>query len=231
MKSIILLHGALGSSKQFNELKSLLSDKYKVYSFDFEGHGGIPLSKSFTIESFSDNLVDFIQKNEIYKPVIFGYSMGGYVALYTESQQPGFIGEIITLGTKFHWTPASAKKEIELINPVKIKEKVPQFAKYLQSIHAPGDWEEMMLNTQQLMRLLGDKPLLTAELLAKVQIPVTLLLGEIDSMVSKEETELIWEMIPKGRIEIVNGIPHPIQMIEGEKIKVMIDSVVFRVTY
>lgn len=39
MRQLVLLHGALGSEKQMEPLKSWLSDKFECYSFSFEGHG------------------------------------------------------------------------------------------------------------------------------------------------------------------------------------------------
>lgn len=224
MKSLILLHGALGSSRQFDALLPLLSDRFEVYTFNFEGHGDVPVSGEFSIGKFSENLIGFMHENEILRPLIFGYSMGGYVALYTEAIHPGIIGEIITLGTKFHWTPESAEREIRMIHPDKIKEKVPQFATYLHEVHQPGSWEEMMLNTQELMRRLGDKPLLTADILANVRIPVSLFLGELDKMVSVEETENVRGNLKNARFEILEGIPHPIQMINAETLRDLIES-------
>ena len=42
---------------------------------------------------------------------IFGYSMGGYVALHAARRHPERIGSIMTLGTKFAWDTPTAEKE------------------------------------------------------------------------------------------------------------------------
>jgi len=54
MQKIILLHGALGSSKNFESLVTLLQNNFEVHTLTFEGHGGktIP-NDDFTMERFA----------------------------------------------------------------------------------------------------------------------------------------------------------------------------------
>ena len=46
-----------------------------------------------------------------------GHSMGGYVALKLALKRPELVDRIITLGTKFNWTPEVAAKEVKMLNP------------------------------------------------------------------------------------------------------------------
>ena len=62
MKTIILLHGAIGSKDQLEILKQNLSE-FKVYSFDFNGHGSDTSSDAFSIDSFANQLISFIESN------------------------------------------------------------------------------------------------------------------------------------------------------------------------
>ena len=82
MKKLLLLHGALGTKKQFNPIKKILAKKFEIYDFDFDGHGATELKEGFSIELFSENVSQFLLENKIEKINIFGYSMGGYVALH-----------------------------------------------------------------------------------------------------------------------------------------------------
>ena len=79
--------------------------------------------------------------------------MGGYVALSAAIKAPRRFSKIITLGTKFSWSPAEAKKEIQLLNPEIIQEKVPAFANRLSHIHGKEHWQNLMLKTAQMMKL------------------------------------------------------------------------------
>ncbi|MFN8230133.1 MAG: alpha/beta fold hydrolase [Bacteroidia bacterium] len=136
MKNIILLHGAIGAADQLIPLENeLTKQNFKVFKFSFSGHGNTPFNNDFSIKQFAKELELFISENNLIQPAIFGYSMGGYVALYLVTQMPMLIGNIITLGTKFNWTEEIAKKEIQLLNPKTIIEKVPKFANALQQRH------------------------------------------------------------------------------------------------
>ena len=124
---------------------------------NFEGHGGRPSDRPYSIDAFSENLVSFIHEKELNQANIFGYSMGGYVALKTAQTRPDLINKIFTLGTKFNWSPESAAKEVKMLNPDKIEEKVPAFAKALQERHSPGDWKVVLRKTSEMMIDLGHR--------------------------------------------------------------------------
>src|SRR5258706_12817767 len=109
---LLLLHGALGAADQFRELSKLLEQYYAVHTFDFEGHGRAPFrNRPFRIEHFAENIVEYLDNHDLQDADMFGYSMGGYAALYLALIQPDRIKSIATLGTKYHWNPETAKKE------------------------------------------------------------------------------------------------------------------------
>ena len=224
MKQLILLHGALGASSQFIELKKRLESYYQLFLLDFDGHGHGKATEEMSIELFSETLKNFIDERQLVKPLIFGYSMGGYVALLTASKYPNSIGAVLTLGTKFKWDEESATQEIKLLDPEKIELKVPKFAEYLETIQAPTEWKKVMYQTQELMLRLGKSPLLEKSVLESITIPVHLRLGSEDTMVTLNETEAIRQQLKNATFEVVDGIPHPIQQISNESLENLIRS-------
>lgn len=81
--NLLLLHGAIGSSEQLLPLRDALGSQHTIYTPDFSGHGSEPIKGSaFSIELFAQDTLAFLDQNNIEKTDIFGYSMGGYVALY-----------------------------------------------------------------------------------------------------------------------------------------------------
>lgn len=214
--NIILTHGALGSSRYFAQLKKVLSEHFQVFDLDFDGHGNKPMTNPFSIDLFTTNLCHFITENGLEKSPIFGYSMGGYVALNAALKHPNLIGDIVTLGTKFDWTPEGAQKEVSMLNPVKIEEKVPHFAASLKALHAPNDWKKVMLETAQLMLDLGDgKGLKMSDYGAIIQ-NVTIGIGSKDKMVTIDESKSTANLLPNGMLTILEDVPHPIEMVDLE---------------
>ncbi|TSJ40018.1 alpha/beta fold hydrolase [Fluviicola chungangensis] len=214
MRELVILHGALGAKAQFKQLESRLADHFNVYTLDFDGHGAKSgIEMDFSIEHFVQNVKNFMQENNLEKPLIFGYSMGGYVALKLESLQPGSFEQIITLGTKFDWNPESAEKEAKMLNAEKIEEKVPAFANYLKSLHGEAEWKMVLQRTAKMMLELGKKPSLKPYDFHHIQIPVLLLLGEKDVMVTKEETKHVRELLRNASFEEVPDWVHPINQV------------------
>ena len=107
--NLILLHGALGCADELATLKAILSEQFNIHSFDFDGHGTNTSNLDFSIDLFSENLNCFIEEHDLAPCHVFGYSMGGYVALKLASTDPEKIGKIVTLGTKFDWTPETGR--------------------------------------------------------------------------------------------------------------------------
>ncbi len=219
MKNLIILHGALGAKTQFKDIAEQLKSHFTVHSFDFDGHGAKSVTESeYSIETFAQNLQDFMRENGIQQPLIFGYSMGGYVALKLESQNPGSFEKLVTLGTKFDWTPESAEKESKMLNAEKIEEKVPAFAGYLKSLHGEDEWKNVLGKTAQMMLNLGNKPALTNDDFAKITLPVQLLRGSKDVMVSEAETTKVQEQLPHADYLEIAEWQHPINQVPSKEL-------------
>lgn len=211
---LILLHGALGSAAQFEQLIPLMPSDWTVHTINFPGHGGTSLDQEFSIDRFSMTLLKYLDDHKIDRTKIFGYSMGGYTALHLAAKHPERIAGIITLGTKFHWTPEIAAREVGLLDADKIAAKVPAFAQLLAQRHAPADWREVLRKTAELLQKLGERPDLQAETLQSVRCPVLIGQGTEDHMVTELESRETAEQLPKGRFEALPGVKHPFEQVD-----------------
>lgn len=222
MKNIILLHGAIGASDQLYPLSLELKGKgYECFTLDFSGHGKKTFTNGFGIAAFSDELESFIESNNLKQPHVFGYSMGGFVALYLASKRHDLIGRIITLGTKFEWSPEIAAKEIKMLDSQTISEKVPKFAEALQKRH--GDkWKLLLKNTAEMMLELGKNNVLSEKEFAKISNRVLLGLAENDSMVSVEETNFAASKIKNSQRFELKETKHPIETINTKYLSELI---------
>lgn len=213
--ALLILPGALGAASQFDELAKLLSANFVVYSMEYKGHGKNNQEiSSLSIELLSEEVLQFVHANRLQNCSIFGYSMGGYIALYLAAKHPNKLGKIMTLATKINWTPAIAEAEIKFLNPEKTKEKVPAFASYLHELHG-NKWEQLMRLTALLMQQLGTSNILTDDLLKAVVNEVKITRGEYDKMVSQEETIHVAQCINNAQLEVFNQTPHPWEKVDN----------------
>lgn len=219
MKQIVFLHGALGSKKHFEKITKELTGYFEVFSFDFIGHGENNLhSEGLSIELFTEDLRNFISSNNLNKPSIFGYSMGGYVALNLALNETEMIDKIFTFATKFDWNEESANRESKMLNPEKIKEKVPKYAADLYELH--GDkWEKLMSQTADFMVELGANPLFTSETMKSINNQVLISVGDKDSMVSIEESLIAYRSLQNSSFAVFPDTIHPISKINIKRLK------------
>ncbi len=219
MKNLLLLHGALGSKEQFTELETLLSKNFKVHVLNFSGHGRRPSHHhAFTIQNFAHEVLDYMNENYLTSADVFGYSMGGYVALWLARFYPERVGKTFTLGTKLKWNEVEAEKEIKMLNAEKIAEKVPAFAESLAQRHGEHEWKSVMSKTALLMKDLAHTHL-TEQDFIKIQHPVLLGRGGEDTMVSFEETDYVHHLLKNSEFKVYENVPHVIEKVPVDLLK------------
>ena len=214
VKSILLLHGALGAQAQFANLKELLQAQYNIHTLDFEGHGtrAVANDRPFRIDHFAENVREYCAAHSLVKPCVFGYSMGGYVALRIAETTPDLIGDIFTLATKFAWNPETSAKETGFLDAAKIEAKVPKYAEFLRSLHGEY-WQDMLAQTKDMMLDLGNAPVLSPEALRSIPHRTRIALGDHDAMVTLRETEEYYRALPNSEMQVFPHTQHPLEKV------------------
>ena len=210
-KNLILLHAELGIKEDLQPLKELLEEHLSVHTFTFSGHGNIPSQDEFRVEQFSNELSQFIEKNNIESPYVFGHGLGGYVALFNKANdEDSPIKKIFTYGTKFNWSPAVVAKELPLLDPEVVQEKFPHLAALFKKKH--GDkWRWLLQSMAHLLQNLHKLDEITAEDLSDINVPVTLMLGDQDRVVSSEETQMAKKNLKLAEIQIIAHSKHELE--------------------
>lgn len=217
--SVVVVHGALGSAEQLRPLADTLRAQRRyasVSTVELPGHGRTPLAEGvpFVMTSFAMALQAHIHHERLERPLVFGYSMGGYAALLLEHLAPGTVGGIVTLGTMLHWTPATASRAAARLDASTMRAKVPAFAALLAERHElAGGWEQLISRTATLLRGLGDDPPLADATLTGIHCPVHLLVGDRDDSVTLEEATRAASHLPHARASMLPDTPHPIEKV------------------
>lgn len=209
---IWLLHGALGAAEQFTGIAAaLLEQGYAVKNLEFPLHGKSPGKERFSMDDLSDWLSTQIELSDS-RPLIFGYSMGGYVALMNADSQK--VRGIITLGTKFDWNIQTAERETQMLDPERISLKIPAFAEILRNRHSASGWIQVLKSTSGMMMALGANPGLNAEKLSDIDVPVLYAIGDRDEMVGLDETVQSYRTTPNAALAVLPSTRHPIEKVD-----------------
>jgi len=81
---LLLIHGNSSCKEVFTHQFKALRDRYRVIAFDLPGHGvsanGDP-EEHYSVEAFTDVAEDVLNASGARDPFVFGWSLGGYVAI------------------------------------------------------------------------------------------------------------------------------------------------------
>jgi pimeloyl-ACP methyl ester carboxylesterase len=211
---LLLLHGALGTRQQLGLLDDILHGT-ETRTLEFRGHGkrGIP-NEGLSMEVFLRDIDDALDEAGWSEAHLFGYSMGGYAALLFASRFPGRVSSVVTLGSKLNWDREGLDRELRMVDPQKMKEKVPQFAMDLLTQHGPDRWEDLVRATARLITGLHEQPPLTQETLEKVTCPVMLCVGDRDRTAVPEHTLDAARFMPRGSTLVLPNTPHPFDAVD-----------------
>lgn len=97
---LILIHGGSGSSMHWLYQVPELSKHYRVIVYDVRGHGKTDKPKQeYSIELFSEDLSELMNKLEIDKAHIIGHSLGGMIAQQFALNFPNRILSLVLTST------------------------------------------------------------------------------------------------------------------------------------
>jgi pimeloyl-ACP methyl ester carboxylesterase len=224
MQQLLLLHGAIGAKDLLEKLEQELSGSYEVHRLNFSGHGGTAYNGELSIAQFAAEVISYCDSRNIISIDIFGYSMGGYVAMYLASHFPARVNRIVTLATKFLWTEEIAAQEIKMLNAAKIQEKLPAFAAALEKRHAPNDWKILLDRTAAMLTAMGKDNPLRSEAYKNIPHRSLIMLGDRDKMVTLAETIEVYQLLPNAALSVLPNTPHPIEAVSTARLSFEIRS-------
>lgn len=220
-KVTLLLHGALATKAQFDPLIPFLQESYECYRLTFKGHGREGADKPIRMQYLVDQVVDYLDEQNISKANIFGYSMGGYAALALAKKHPQRINKIATLGTILQWNEEIAEKECRLLNPEKMEEKIPAFVQHLDEQH-PNGWKKLVNNTREMLQQLGQHPLIQEDDWQHITVPIRLLMGDGDSTADLKWTAEIYKQLPNAQLGVLPNTTHPFNTVNKELLAMLL---------
>lgn len=199
---VLLLHGNGGNhSKLETTQRQLAQAGFHVWAMDSRGQGANEPLEEYHYADMAEDAVAFVREvmgckegkeskeskegiESTRKPIVFGWSDGGIIALMMESMHPGTCRTIIVSGANVH----------------------------CHNYLAPNDYmseePDMPLDEMEpLLRLMYLEPNMTDEELARITCPTLIVAGEND-IIRRDHTELIANKIPGAKLMIVPGHDH-----------------------
>lgn len=211
-RDLILIHGWGADVSNFWPIVGLLKDSFTLWLLDLPGFGRSDLpKKQFAISDFAKVIAEFIKKNNIKNPVVFGHSYGGKVSIKLASLYPNLINKLILEGAS-GITPQKSLFQILLFPIAKIshfllpdlfntKSKIrAKLYKKLESDYADaGQMKDIFVNTL--------KEDLTADL-EKIQTETLLIWGENDRAVPLTYGKRMYQLVRNSKLITLEDVGH-----------------------
>lgn len=230
---LIIIHGLLGSSDNWLTLSKSFADKFTVYMIDLRNHGRSPHSDEFTVSAMMDDLLDFMESQQLDSAVILGHSLGGWVAMNFAVRFPDKVDKLIIedfAPKKYHndligfmewllnWDISSINSLREADKQVEEISNIPEvrgfILKNLKRCKDGGfEWKINLRaihhNLDQVSGFLGDRQ--------RFEKPALFIRGGKSGYIKAEDEASIKNHFPKATIKTISGAHHWVHSDEPEE--------------
>jgi pimeloyl-ACP methyl ester carboxylesterase len=227
-QAIVFIHGFPYDQTLWNDVIDEFKHEYYCISYDIRGFGKSKIDTAqFTMESYTEDLESIILALNLYKPIICGFSMGGYIALRANEREK--YSALILANTTTNSDDDKAKlKRAAGISNIDTK----GVALFLDGFFSVAFNEDFMKKEPQKINKIkenimsfnpiGIKAALlamisrtdTTQSLEDIEIPVLLITSENDNVIPKETMENMASKIKNATIVSLEKSGH-MSMIEN----------------
>lgn len=211
---IVVLHGAYMTVDAMGEIIPMLAETRKVIAVELQAHGRTAdIERPITYEQMADDVAALIKHLDMEKADVFGYSMGGGVALQIAIRHPGVVRKLVAASVSY----TSDGMHFELFESIpSITPEVfagsPIEAAYLEVAPNPDDFPKLVEKLKKL-----DMTPFEWDIRA-VTAPTLLIVGDSDAIRLEHAVEMFRILgggvmgdlagLPKSRLAVLPGTTH-----------------------
>ena len=221
---LLLIHGGTLTGESWQPYLAALAEHFRVITPDSRGHGRTGnLTGKMSFELLADDMVALAEALGLRKPLIWGYSDGGQVALEIGMRYPDLPRALVIGGAYVELTEGSRRWVESLVGDAgspdvdieKFERENPDYAEDLRQTHGAEAWKTLLKNI---------KPMWNAELnysaedFGRVTAPTLVVIGDRDDFVRVEEGVDMYRRLPNAELAVVPGADHPSLIFSREKV-------------
>jgi pimeloyl-ACP methyl ester carboxylesterase len=223
---LVLLHGMLGSSRNWQTAGRDLTEKFHVLALDLRNHGASPHAPTMSYDEMMADVIGWMDARGLRRISLLGHSMGGKVAMLLACRHPERIARLIVVDIapkKYFWTghrqSFAAMNELNLADlhsraeaELRFEARVPNWGtrKFLttnleRTAEGKWFWQINLPVLTAALPVLESNPLRDADCFDG---PVLFIAGGKSNYIESEDYATIRTHFPAARIETVADAGH-----------------------
>ncbi|HEY0738639.1 MAG TPA: alpha/beta hydrolase [Herpetosiphonaceae bacterium] len=203
---LLLLHGAYMSIDAFGELLPRLAATRQVIAVELQGHGRTAdVDRPIRYEQMADDVAALLGELGIESVDVFGYSMGGGVALQVAIRHPQLVRKLIAASAAYNTEGIYPELQamFDTITPETFAGTVME-SEYKRLAPNPDDFPTLVAKMTELDLQILDWP---AEDIRSIKAPTMLILGDSD-VVRPEHALEMFRLLGGGVCGDLSGLPN-----------------------
>lgn len=205
---VILLHGGLGHSGNWaHQVPAMVAAGYRAIVIDSRGHGRSTRdARPYSYERMGQDVLAVMDALSIWRASFVGWSDGACIALILGATHPARVAGVLYFACNMDASGALPFTPTPVIDRCFSRHKQD----YAALSATPEDFDAFVEAVGLMQRT---QPNYTAEQLAAITVPVTVLHSDGDEFIRIEHARYLAETIPGAELEIMTGVTHfaPIQ--------------------
>ena len=223
---LVILHGFLGSSRNWQTAGRDLAERFHVLALDLRNHGSSPHADEMNYDALVDDVLGWLEQNQIERPVLLGHSMGGKVAMRLACRHPDRLRHLVVVDIApkdYQWKERPV--ELGALNALDLSQLTSRAEAERLLEPSVADWGTRKFYLTNLERTADDRwrwqvnlPVLTATVgeLEKTSLtaddrysgPAFFIVGGKSRYVQPADAALIHRHFPAAKIETLSEAGH-----------------------
>lgn len=223
---MILLHGMLGSSRNWQTAGRDLAGHRRVYALDLRNHGLSPHAADMSYEALAADVTSWMDRNGIGPAEIVGHSLGGKVGMVLACRCPQRVSRLVVVDMApkgYRWPERRKEFEAMLgLDPASLSSRAQAEARMEALVPSWPQRKFLATNLERLpeggfawqiglAEIAAALPELEANPLGAEESfpgPALFILGGKSSYVLDSDRPAILRHFPRARIEVIAGAGH-----------------------
>lgn len=213
---LVVLHGALGSTAlETDRLVRVWETSFHVYALDLLGHGrsdALP-DRLPTWPDFTAGALALLDHFDLHDARLFGFSMGGGVALAAALERPERVARLAVHGVNVQWNADEVERMVGPMDVDRMERDHPFWARRLAEVHGAERWPHLVRQMIAFTRTLPDAHL-PDERLRQLGVPALVSTGDADRYFDVRHAVGLYRALPDARLWVIPGLDHPLQGVD-----------------